>query len=547
MRHLISSLLLLSSLEAFALSQEELNANIALMRTQVAEVQNRMQRNGDRCDRMFAPLPGPNNTQIQFHTATAVIEHLGDKLQQGLSEECLNILLQNIATITPQDASTRAAIAQLANMTRPGLGSIPAQQIACTPEPTNIDSLEGIISSMQKISGSNECRPVTPGRAKLVDGRSPYGASNQYLLMQETPGSFRIVLNVDYQMKENASVSSAQMLQRAKGCLAAANGAFRGPNNTSLQIDLLSPQETSQLNIDPALRPPVRNVTIDPGNVGSTSANYQQNINCSTLVHETLHLLGLCDEYSGGRDGFICRARGPETSIMSSDYTAFTNAVPRRVTCQCEDSDLCETVAESPAALQFIQYPRFDQFTNVRFRNNYCTESRLRSSYVRGWQNDHGRYPAEPVRIGEVGNGGVAWEELSFDEDGDVIGKRYDCPCSGGDVAACQEAARSIREGDRRPLGHDCPAFTAPIQTAWGATTSPAQATSQTLSFNVTPPADRSLLLPSHFQRITNGTCASATPRYNACARHAYETDPAKCAEAPDYCQTDGWLQEATP
>lgn len=48
---------------------------------------------------------------------------------------------------------------------------------------------------------------------------------------------------------------------------------------------------------------------------------YPSDISCQSVVHEMLHLGGLVDEYSEGKE-FPCRAAGPLSSVMSNEYLA---------------------------------------------------------------------------------------------------------------------------------------------------------------------------------------------------------------------------------
>lgn len=528
---------------AWALTQEELNANIALMNQQTQEIGKRLQRYGSDCGRMLAPLPGRNGTPIHFHTAVAAIENMASNIQSLMSQACMNLLLQNLASL-PSSASTNTVMQRLADMTRPSVAAAPQIQTACTPPGTDFAELTNLMTTVRNL---DQCAPVPAGKGKRVKGRSAYGRDLDYLLFKEKDNEFRAVLNVDFQMN-NSSVTSAQMLNRAKGCLAGANESFKGPNGKKLKIDLLSPNEIGSLGLNAARKPAAQVVKITPGNIGSNSSNYQENIPCPTLVHEVLHLLGLCDEYSGGRDNFSCRARGPLDSVMESAETAFARAVPRRVTCQCDDSELCETLQRSPAAREFLRYPRFEQITNIRFRNNYCEKAKLSRSSRKSWlEQNNNNYPAVPIRLSPTNDGGVIFEELSLDEEGELEGFRYECSCASGDVEECRKAAKRIVQGPRETVGHDCPAYTSKAAINWGTTPRASAATEDTISFDVPAVPGASLLQPAHFERIVSGTCPTTTPRYSNCAAFAYETDPNKCADAPDYCQSASWLQEGTP
>lgn len=530
--------------QAWALTQEELNANMRLMDQQSQQIASRVANDdGDDCEDMFEPLPGRNG-EVAFHTAVGAIENQVTNLQRYLSSECMNILVQNLATLPPE-ANARTVIQRLSDISRPIVVVDRSVQYACNPGTTDFADITALLQTVRNI---NECKPIPVGQGKRVRGRSPSNTRDvDYLLFQDKPNQYRAVLNVDFQ-QNGSTVTSAQMLARAKGCLAAAKNSLKGPDGKSLSVDLLSPSEIASTGVPAANRPAPQTVRITPGNVGSNAGNYQENIPCPILVHEVMHLLGLCDEYSGDRDGFACRSRGPLDSVMESAETAFARSVPRRVTCQCEDKDLCEALKASPGAREFMRFPRFEQVTNARFRNNYCSQKSMNRSTVREWlaQNNNS-YPSNPTRASATEDGGVVFQELSLDDDGDIEGSTYTCSCAQGNVQECQRAAARLIQGPRETIGQDCPPFTKRTSLTWGRAPSASEATSNAISFDVPPVPGSSLLQASHFNRIIGGSCPTATPRYNACAAFAYETDPNKCADAPEYCQSASWLQEGTP
>jgi hypothetical protein len=540
MKLILVSLLLASN--SWAFTQEDINANIALMNQQTQTIAGRLNDDGDDCDDMFEPLPGKAGP-IAFHSAVAAIENQAANLQRYLSSECMNLLAQNLATL-PASANARTVIQRLIDISRPIVEDDRSVQRACVAATLDFPELKEL---MRSVSSATECGPLNVGKAKRVNGRAPFGNRTvDYLLAQDKPNNYRAVLNVDF--KQNGStVTSAQMLARAKGCLAAAGGSMKGPGGKSLQIELLSPAEMAASGIPAANRPKAQTVNISPGEIGSNAGNYQENIACPTLVHEVMHLMGLCDEYSGDRDGFACRARGPVDSIMESAETAFARSVPRRVTCECEDKDLCRALKASPANREFIRQPRFEQITNIRFRNLYCNKRDLDSDYVEAWLKNEDFKAQTYAEQGENTNGGVIFREINLDNNGQVEGFVYTCKCATGNIAECQRASARLIQGPHESVGHDCPPHTKRTEITWGASSGSGSATDNTVTFDVPAVAGSSLLQPAHFNRILDGTCPSKSSRYNSCASFAYETDPSVCAYAPDYCQSASWLQEETP
>jgi hypothetical protein len=126
--------------------------------------------------------------------------------------------------------------------------------------------------------------------------------------------------------------------ERANFCLDGFHENLLGPGGHSLRIELIEEDLASG-------RPPLpTTIQIQSDDYRANSLNWDGDINCSTILHEILHLLGLVDEYKerwigyhlnaeGGLiqssqisdrpySKFSCRSLGPPSSVMANQEAA---------------------------------------------------------------------------------------------------------------------------------------------------------------------------------------------------------------------------------
>jgi hypothetical protein len=135
--------------------------------------------------------------------------------------------------------------------------------------------------------------------------------------------NYEVLVNIDFLAEANASADAvARARSSARSCLASISHKLRGPKGERLRI-LLSQDRPNQ----PA--PAAVQVRVHRSFQRPNSGNWEEGMNCPTVVHETLHLLGLVDEYreNGGADParqrFDCRSVGPRSSIMAAQVFAY--------------------------------------------------------------------------------------------------------------------------------------------------------------------------------------------------------------------------------
>lgn len=161
----------------------------------------------------------------------------------------------------------------------------------------------------------------------------------------------------DYDGKAKTDAELNQ-LQREKlaDCFRYVSKSLLGPSGERLEL---------KLSEDPQV--PGESIPVGGSGHRADAHKYSSRIDCPTMIHETLHLLGLVDEYKenklgyvrdrdsgekrlvadgSGRNAFDCRTYGPPDSVMFSQWRV-TDAMDfdeyEAVSCSCEDkSKECE-------------------------------------------------------------------------------------------------------------------------------------------------------------------------------------------------------------
>ncbi|MBI3556726.1 MAG: hypothetical protein HY074_10725 [Deltaproteobacteria bacterium] len=102
---------------------------------------------------------------------------------------------------------------------------------------------------------------------------------------------------------------------RARECYGGepAKSKLRGPGGEHLQIKLVDPDpDPKKPN---ASGPFVTSIAVPASEMRANSALWNPNISCPVILHETLHILGLVDEYQETSDGAIVAADGKVTIV----------------------------------------------------------------------------------------------------------------------------------------------------------------------------------------------------------------------------------------
>lgn len=504
---------------------------LAATAAQIQTMKHRLSVTPSNCGLITSPLSSSDKTSI--NNSSSLREAVFAELLEKVDPSCLRLILQNLAF----EPNNKDQIQQHRDRLNAHLQTVKpvsrkAPEVICYDPPTGLEELLALAKETKKI---NECRPMNPGDWVVVDERTgPTGIGADYALTKLGPQKWVAALSLD--VRSRHGVSSAEMFGRINQCINAVNPAMRGPNNEQLEIKILTPDEASKL--PRAKRPPTVQIEIQPTGARSHSKAYAADINCSTIVHEVLHLLGLCDEYKGDDDGYQCRAVPSGDSIMKSHWTVFNDTIPRQLSCECV-SDYChklvalgDTDAVRIRANAWSLGP-----VDYEFRNKYCgsvyTQNQI--PYNRGLVNKAQETTPEKFT--------VTLYDMSTSDLKKIFPMELKCECPAGD-AKC----KAVKDEVIRDIGsygaESCPAGSKEKQSIYGVR---GKVSLTTTGFTVpgSKPRRSTLLEPVHFSRIIGGSCEQVVTQYNECAKWAYKgtSNQNDCSGRPVYCDTDDWMK----
>ena len=185
-------------------------------------------------------------------------------------------------------------------------------------KPLNLFS--DIIDDIQEQS---QCFDLKPGQEKRV--HSGTGGGRSYNLKREADGTYSIPLNLRFSADEDYDGDipkeevPAQYMKRVQECISTANEKILGPNGEKLKIVIQdSTQQTNSRCENQS-----KEIKIGSKEHRSNAGKYEANIDCPTITHEVLHLLGLCDEYKEPGK-YDCRIV-TTNSIMANQHERWDN------------------------------------------------------------------------------------------------------------------------------------------------------------------------------------------------------------------------------
>ena len=408
--------------------------------------------------------------------------------------------------------------------------------MSCTIEQASPGkTLADILSDHRK---SLACLELKPGETKPVNYRdgTPSGLSGDYVLKKKANGDHEVIVNVGITADAHG-VSKEQMHARIRTCMQEASPYMKGPDGKILDFTILTPEETLQRPASE--RPGVSRVSIQPPGTRSNSMAYKADIDCATIAHEVLHLLGLCDEYDGNGDGYTCRTVARTASIMSNQHEVYGRGMSKTHTCECRPGSICERVQKSTdeELKRFYLQPSAYTLIDYRLRNEICEYQDLpdltwttlpqKQTVVITQQT------ATTLQFKAHNVTDYPWPRVS--------NSQFKCRCPAGAGEDCQaklkEIAERITNIDQAallncPSGSNSKAVEAgeriPTAAQWGEN-----------GFKFVQKAQLpSLIHPSHYERVLGGACSSAAPKYNECAVWAYRNKEQtnNCQGRPAHC-----------
>lgn len=414
-----------------------------------------------------------------------------------------------------------------------------AKMLECDPE-DSLQPIEAIIHRVEEIKKKESCEPLSPGTAKLFEqDYNNYYATGDYLLTRKPDGNHQVLLNLNFK-KGSGSIQPEVMMQRTKECLVEASPFMKGPNGELIELVALTPDEIKKL--PRKQRPKENNISIEKADFGTNAAQYAESVQCPTIVHEVLHLMGLCDEYEETRskygDMWNCRVVSKAPSIMR-DLSVYERAIAKTNSCECNSNPCSAVMKSSNQDLidVFTQQNAYDA-TDFRFRSKYCSVKVL---------------PAV-ARINDPGKALVLKSEnhKSFTFEGRFISYKssaphysisrteFTCACPEGDSACLTEKTRAVQNIKSPKRAPNCPSGTKPLGNSSVKKVSSPSLQNNVLTFT-SDPVLPSLLQPNHFFKILEGTCSGKSSGYQECADFAYKNNRNRSCNVPEKCKDDSY------
>ncbi|MBI3555679.1 MAG: hypothetical protein HY074_05410 [Deltaproteobacteria bacterium] len=192
------------------------------------------------------------------------------------------------------------------------------------------------------------CAQLDVGQSKTISGNTGTRLRSTYTLTRLSDTAWRATIDPifsDSTGGENAAIH-ARYRAKLEACLVRVRPLLRGPGGATLDIKLAAAGQTE------VPQPPSIAVRTDEhSSVRGNSEFWNMSVgDCATMLHETLHWLGLPDEYRETEWNEECRSIGPANSIMRSPSNAFVAALAdvsmTRQSCLCSDQACIDQVVQ---------------------------------------------------------------------------------------------------------------------------------------------------------------------------------------------------------
>ncbi|WPU65557.1 hypothetical protein [Peredibacter starrii] len=407
-----------------------------------------------------------------------------------------------------------------------------AKMLECDPD-DNLTPIGDILNKLQSTRKVEGCKQLSPGEHKVFEkDNGNYYSTGDYLLKRKKDGNYQAFVNVNFK-RGSGSVSPEAMMQRSKECLQEASPYMKGPDGTRIEMMVFSPSELEKLPKEE--RPDKKDITIERPGARANAGAYPEDIPCATIVHEMLHLLGLCDEYEEKSDDlkrmWNCRVVPKADSIMRNSYDVYPKAVAQEVYCKC-DRFPCSSVQKNgdENAKKMLLKGNFYDVSDYKFRSDFCRFTDL--PYQKNMKD-----PLSTALVQSESSDSIVIENRTFSGDQRAPNFRINrtqitCTCNGNKTCLAEKSKipsqiASIGIRGICPGGAD--------------RTDKANANLANVIKFKSEPTMPSLLQPNHFKKILAGNCRGVVDGYLECADWAYKGRDKYSCNAPAKCQDDSY------
>jgi hypothetical protein len=429
----------------------------------------------------------------------------------------------------------------------------------------------------------SSCRQLGNGESKVVKGNVIGIREGTHYLIEKTGSTtYKATLAIDFNDRNpNLNMNKAQMLTKVRECLNVSQTYFRSPIGESLQVNIITPAEL--LKLPKEKQPRIKKINIWPaGTYTPAHDTFPVDINCSEIVHEFLHHLGLVDEYrdyeqvvvnaqtgklipahanilellrNGSaiyQDRFMCRVISQTNSIMNNNRAVFDDMVSRKVTCECQTDECLKIINHPSDKVRDLVIGNIWQDLYHSSRDHIC-KSKLVNTYKSVELDDIKDLVTHQIINESENEIEFAHSILVKQEDKKYSAHEYNyqCACSSKSECLVLEKLRLRLKHEMVQYPEQCPIEGSKVVSKnylpYDAKISHGVSSknNQYIMSSASLRQDRSLLLPAHFERIIQGTCKKYAKSYTACAKNAYlENTGLTCPFKPSSCEDHSqWLQ----
>lgn len=412
-----------------------------------------------------------------------------------------------------------------------------AKILECKPE-DKLKPIEDIIKNLEDTNKVAKCAELKAGEHKIFQKEnSNYYSTGNYTLKRKQDGNYQAILNVKFVQNAGSSVSAATMLSRSQKCLAQAAPHMKGPDGKTLEIVTLAPDEINKLPKDE--QPKEYKVTIEAPGYGTNAGAYAETVDCGTITHEMLHLMGLCDEYLEDRpqyasNNWTCRVVTKAPSVMR-DTRAYDQAVGAAINCDCSGQNCSAIMNSSDENLKKLYTAaNINDVVDYQFRNKYCKED-----YIYNPPKSMASPDKAVILEGQTNTAFTLQSRYVFASAKSpyysISQSRVKCTCPAGDQDCLNKKETFINRLPGMGVQKWCPAGASMKGRVRGDSPRGASLKDNVLTL-VSNPELPSLLQPNQFNKILEGNCPGKSEGYQKCASYAYKGEP---CNVPDICRDD--------
>ena len=171
-------------------------------------------------------------------------------------------------------------------------------------------SINKIIDNVQDIDDHHFCNDYEIGEERQME--VPDDWAGGYLLKKNSDGSYTASMALEFypDRSYDGPVPRQRVhsyyLGKMQGCIREHAPYMKGPNGEQLRIEIMNPKQRLRSGV------PTHRISIQNSRHRDHSTSYSSDIDCQTVTHEVLHLLGLHDEYREMHTGYATNVRSGE-------------------------------------------------------------------------------------------------------------------------------------------------------------------------------------------------------------------------------------------